>query len=132
MAKRETRDEAVARASRAERDSFANWFVMRALLQNEAPQFDRSVSGEHSFGNEQCTLRVRAWGLQRADGGYMLVEYLSRENAKPSDPQPRAYSVLDWTARLEHQACISEIDWRMRECARALYAAMVAIAKQAG
>lgn len=63
--RKETRDEAIARAHAATADAFANRMVACALLRGDPPEVD--VTGSDGT-------RVRAWGLERADGGYLAIE----------------------------------------------------------
>jgi hypothetical protein len=127
MAKRETRDEAVKRAAQLGNDLFAAQFCMRALVRGDVPVFERLVTGENVI-DETLQIRVRAWEIQRADGGYVLVEHGPACVALPT-----AHSVLDWCSRwTERQHCVTSFDFAVRSAARALYAAMVEANKATG
>jgi hypothetical protein len=123
MGKRETRADALARAERAERESFAYGYVMRAVLRGDEPDFERTIGGVDLSG-DNCSCYVRAWGIGRADGGYVLI--------MPFGGWPQADSLLAWTSRVTSGAALSEFAFQLQALGRSLYHAMSEAQKATG
>lgn len=123
--KKETRDEAIKRAEEMSAQAWAAQFILRAVLRGDASDFERT-SEELYTG---ARYRVRAWGLGRMDGGYVMIEY-AEQGEDFNKSIPMTASVLQWTAKIEQtSASFSAV---LKSLAGSLYATMVEAAKKTG
>jgi hypothetical protein len=85
--RKESREEAVERADRAERALFAHSMALRAAMTEDLPMIAQaSADGWH--------YRLYATGLARCDGGHVVV----RADCKGQVPNVVAYNALDYIA----------------------------------
>lgn len=130
MAKRETKAELEASRDMWRRDASAQSLVVRYLATNAAPEFSETVTWTEADGaerGEKVACRIRAWGLARADGGVVILEWRFRGDPR-RDPRPviEAAYTLHATRRDARQQAAESGRYRLSDALGRLYSAHVA------